>query len=166
MGGLTGSCAAAPVVATGTCSMSSDTNVTYVTRRFNATPEQVFDAWLDPRLLRAWMFEPPWGGMLRMRVDARVGGSFSFLERRNGRDHGVTGTYVEIDRPHRLVCTWRPMPEAATEERLELAVRPLAIGSEICLSHASVRTVAAGWNRMLQALGRALGGAKWSDPIR
>src|SRR6266545_1118793 len=59
-----------------------------VTRHFDASPERVFDAWLDPELIGKWMFGPALREeeVLRIVADARVGGSFSFLVRRQGQE--------------------------------------------------------------------------------
>ncbi len=59
-----------------------------VTRRFTASAERVFDAWLDTALLGMWMFGPPLRDeeVLRLTLEPRVGGSFSFLVRRQGQE--------------------------------------------------------------------------------
>jgi uncharacterized protein YndB with AHSA1/START domain len=64
--------------------------------RIAASPETVFDHWVDPARLATWMgrdiqLEPRPGG--RYRIDY------------NGSDI-ASGTFVEVDRPHRLVMTW------------------------------------------------------------
>ena len=39
--------------------MSTTQDITVcVTHRYNASPERVFDAWLDPKLIDGWMFGP------------------------------------------------------------------------------------------------------------
>jgi hypothetical protein len=61
--------------------------VARVTRQFNASAERVFDAWLSPDLIGRWMFGPNVRDeeVVRILVDARVGGAFSFIVRRGGR---------------------------------------------------------------------------------
>jgi uncharacterized protein YndB with AHSA1/START domain len=101
-----------------------------VIRRFNAPPERLYDAWLDRGMIRRWMFGPPLSEeLLGLAVDARVGGSFSFLVRRRGEeiDH-VAGRYLEIDRPRRLVFTWRIAREPDDESRIKT-------GSKLILTH-------------------------------
>src|SRR2546422_4474208 len=69
--------------------MSTKHDVTVrVTHRYNASPERVFDAWLDPKLIDGWMFGPSQRDeeVRRVTVDPRVGGSFSFLVRREGHE--------------------------------------------------------------------------------
>lgn len=72
-------------------------------RRFEATPEQVFDAWLDPANAPLWMFAHQSGEMVRAQVDPRVNGHFTFTDRIDGVEIEHAGTYVEIERPERLV---------------------------------------------------------------
>jgi len=47
-----------------------------VTRRYDAPPEQVFDAWLDPARARKFLFATPTGEMVRVEIDGRARGSF------------------------------------------------------------------------------------------
>lgn len=72
-------------------------------RRFDATPEQVFDAWLDPANAPLWMFAHQSGEMVQAQIDARVNGHFAFTDRIDGIEIEHAGIYVEIERPERLV---------------------------------------------------------------
>src|SRR5262249_60976491 len=47
-----------------------------VTRRFRASPERVFDAWLDPKTARKWLFAKAAGQNGSAEIDGRVGGGF------------------------------------------------------------------------------------------
>ena len=74
-----------------------------LTRRVAAPPEVVFRAWTDPKHLAEW-----WGpkGFTNpvCEADARVGGAIRIHMRApNGVVYPMTGRFVEIDRPHRLV---------------------------------------------------------------
>jgi uncharacterized protein YndB with AHSA1/START domain len=132
-----------------------------VTRRIDATPERVFDAWLDPQMIGRWMFGPALREeeVVRIELDARVGGAFSFVVRRQGKEIDHVGEYLEIDRPRRLVFTWGIRQEAPGGSRVIVDIAPLEAGCELTLTHDlhpdwadyASRTEA-GWTKMLNAL--------------
>lgn len=135
-----------------------------VQRRFEAPPERLFDAWLDPRNAGKWLFATPEGEMVRVEIDARVGGRFTFTDRRAGDDIEHTGEYLEIDRPRRLVFNFR-VPEFSDEStRIQIELAPAASGPEatlLTLVHEGVFAEYAarteeGWNGVLQGLATSL----------
>src|SRR5215472_15443364 len=71
----------------------------HVTRRLDASPERVFEAWVNPALLERWLAPIA-------EVDARVGGHFRLEIRKQGEVHVVTGEYREIIPSQRIVMTW------------------------------------------------------------
>jgi len=77
-----------------------------VRREIAATPEVLFDAWLKPESLGAWL-KPLHTRETRAETDPREGGTFSIVMVADESSVLHTGTYLEIDRPHRLVFTWR-----------------------------------------------------------
>ena len=48
-----------------------------ITRRFDAAPERVFDAWLDPAVSSRWLFATPTSENHTAEHDARVGGQWT-----------------------------------------------------------------------------------------
>jgi uncharacterized protein YndB with AHSA1/START domain len=76
-----------------------------VTHTFAASPEKVFDAWITGEKVREW-FAPGMGEMVRVAIDARLGGAFSFVQRRGMDDVDHLGKYIEFARPDRLAFTW------------------------------------------------------------
>jgi uncharacterized protein YndB with AHSA1/START domain len=76
-------------------------------RAFDASPEDVFDAWTNPVVLRRWWAAEPTWTSPGCEVDLRVGGRYVLRMRDDdGGIHAVGGEFREVSRPHRLVYTW------------------------------------------------------------
>ncbi len=75
-----------------------------VTRRFNAPPEAVYRAHLEPALIQQWMLGPDGWTMPVCRVEEKVGGKLHY-EWSNGEGHSfsLTGELLALDPPHRIV---------------------------------------------------------------
>ncbi len=115
-----------------------------VMHEFDASPERVFDAWLNPEIAGKWLFATPTGQMVRVGIDARVGGSFIFTDHRDEGDVEHVGTYLEIDRPRHLVFTFA-VPKYSTQlTRVTIDIRATASGCGIDLR----ATNAASWPRL------------------
>src|SRR5258708_23909050 len=103
-----------------------------VIQRFTAPPERVFDAWLDTAMLGRFMFGPTLRDeeIVRLSLDARVGGAFSFVVRRQGQEIDHIGRYLEIDRPRRVVFTWAVAPDPDDSSRVVIEIAALETGCE------------------------------------
>jgi uncharacterized protein YndB with AHSA1/START domain len=96
--------------------------VVRVSRRFEFPAEMVFDAWIEPGMARNFLFATPTGEMQEVEIDARVGGRFTIAERRPDGDAAHHGTYLEIERPRRLVFAYSTEPgQAATHVAIDIA---------------------------------------------
>jgi uncharacterized protein YndB with AHSA1/START domain len=132
-----------------------------MTRRFDASIERVFDAWLDPQKVGTWLFATPTGQIVRVEIDARVGGSFVITRREGNDDIEHVGNYLELDRPRRLVFTF-VVPKFSKEiTRVSIDLKPLPKGCELTLTHEGVLPewldrATEGWGGILTALAAAL----------
>ena len=134
-----------------------------VARCFTASPERVFDAWLDAKRAANWMFATRSGEMVRAEIDARVGGKYVFTDRRDGEDVEHTGEYLEIDRPRRLVFTFG-LPKVSPEpDRVTIEIVAQGTGCELTLTHEMKPEWAEyrdrtedGWSKMLAGLAARL----------
>ena len=74
-----------------------------IERRLAAGPDRVWRALTEAGALAEWF----WPERLRPTAvaDARPGGAFRIAA--TGSPMAVSGIYLEVDRPHRLVFTWR-----------------------------------------------------------
>ncbi len=140
-----------------------------VTRHVDAPPERVFDAWLDREMIGQWMFGPALRDeeVLRISIDARVGGAFSYLVRRQGTEIDHVGSFLEIDRPRRLAFTWGVAGQSQDESWVGIDLVPQGTGAQLVLTHHmhpkwadfAVR-VEESWSKMLDTLTSVLAKAK------
>lgn len=143
-----------------------------ITRKFDATAERVFDAWLDPEKVRAWMgmaladFGLS-GDVRRVEADARVGGRFTFSDMRDEGETVHWGTYRVVDRPRKLVFTWFTSEEEEQKgiSTVTITIEPegrnctLTLVHELSIEWAGYEErTAAGWARMLDMQARLLEG--------
>ena len=74
-------------------------------RIYDATPERVFRAWTDPKLVVEW-FKPRGGSGPSAEVDLRVGGKYRWGMELLGHSYYAVGEYIEVDPPKRLAFTF------------------------------------------------------------
>jgi uncharacterized protein YndB with AHSA1/START domain len=135
--------------------------VARLVRHFDASPERVFDAWLDPQVAGKWLFTSPTSETHSTLIDARVGGAWAITDRRDGTTYTAVGTYLEIDRPRRLVFEFG-MPQFSPEfSRVIVELAPEGEGCILTLSQepvpsAAVEATTEGWRQMLEALAASL----------
>jgi uncharacterized protein YndB with AHSA1/START domain len=136
-----------------------------VTRRFHASANQVFDAWLNRALLGEWMFGPAVRDeeIIHLSLTPKVGGSFSFLVERGQNEIEHVGRYLEISRPCRLVFTWTVTTDPVGS-RVIVEIEPGQTGCELTLTHElhpscaeQVGRTEEAWGKMFDALATALG---------
>lgn len=139
--------------------------VVRVNRRFDAPSSRVFDAWLDTAMLERWMFGPALRDeeIVKLTLDPRTGGTFSFVVRRQGREITHLGEYLEIERPSRLAFTWSTADSLPAVSRVTIEIISLGDGCELTLTHEMhpdwldyISRTEAGWAKMLDALAAAL----------
>jgi uncharacterized protein YndB with AHSA1/START domain len=96
--------------------------VVRIERTFDASAEEVFDAWTSPEVMRRWLHcEPDWDTP-EAEVDLRVGGKVRIVMRKpDGTEVKAHGEYTLIDRPHRLAMTWTFDDDPSNEQLLELS---------------------------------------------
>ena len=114
--------------------MTTDTALSLtITRHFAASPGQVFDAWLT----ETWS---KWIGPRDIRSEVtlhepKVGGRYRILMHRpDGVKMAVSGIYRTIERPSKLVFTWK-WDDGASETLVTLTFRAAGKGTDMTLLH-------------------------------
>ena len=134
-----------------------------MSRRFDATPERLFDAWTDPRLAQGWLFTTSESESHSAQMDLRVGGAWRIVDRRGGVDYTAIGEYLEVDRPSRLVFTFGMPQFSAAKNRVTVEIAPDGDGAAVMtltqegLPPEHAAAAEDGWAKMFEALGAGLG---------
>lgn len=130
-----------------------------VTRFLDASPERVFDAWLDQEHVGNWLFATSDGQMQRVEVDPQVGGEFVIAEQRGDVLAEHFGRYVEIDRSRRLAFTFSAEPSDENASLVTVEITPRGKGSDLRITHIMRAEWAdyadrtrSGWNMVLEGL--------------
>ena len=137
--------------------------VVRIERSFDASAEDVFDAWTSPEVMRRWFHcAPDWDTPVA-EVDLRVGGRVRVVMRKtDGTEVEAQGEYAVIDRPHRLVMTWTFDDDPSNEELIELSFSESEGATTVLMVNSGISTDRrrdaqdAGWRGCFDELDRAL----------
>ena len=139
--------------------------VVRIERTFEASAEDVFDAWTSPEVLRRWFHAFPEWNTPEAAVDLRVGGKVRVVMRGpDGTEAGMGGEYRLIERPHRLVMTWTFEDLPDNEQLIELTFSESEGSTTVVMVNSRISDDArrdsqdTGWNGCFNELQRALTG--------
>ena len=134
-------------------------------RTFDASPQEVFEAWTRPELLAKWA----WGSLSRdveAEVDLRVGGTYRLTTaRQDGEPWAFSGHYLEVVSGRRLAYTveWTaPMGYESDGERVSVELRRRGEQTEVIFVHEGIpeeaarRVHAEGWSNTFDRLAEVL----------
>jgi uncharacterized protein YndB with AHSA1/START domain len=136
-----------------------------IERTFRASADAVFDAWTSPEVMRRWLHAGADWETPEAEVDLRVGGRIRIVMRSpDGREAGMGGEFLLIDRPYRLVMTWTFDDILANEQLIELTFSETEGSTTVRLLNTRIATderrdsQKTGWDECLRELGRVLEG--------
>jgi uncharacterized protein YndB with AHSA1/START domain len=137
--------------------------VVQIRRRVRASAEEIFDLWTKPDLMVRWMSPFPGAVDCKASCDLRPGGAFSLVMTSQEESREVSGTYVQIDRPRKLVFTWTgPLTNNVTT-LVTLELNPRGDDeTDLVLTHERLPTPAMweghtrGWGHILDHLADAV----------
>jgi uncharacterized protein YndB with AHSA1/START domain len=140
------------------------THVVRIERTFQASAEDVFDAWTSPEVMRRWLHPGPDWATPEAEVDLRPGGKVRVVMRRpDGTEIESRGEYTLIDRPRRLVMTWTFGDDPANEQLIELSFSESDGSTRVLLVNSRISTEGRrdaqdwGWRGCLDQLERVVG---------
>ena len=131
-------------------------------RRVRAGAEQIFDLWTQPELMVRWMSPFPGAVDCKATCDLRPGGAFSLVMSSQESNRQVSGTYVKIDRPRKLVFTWMGPLTNNVNTLVTVEFNPCGDETDLVLTHERLPTPAIyeghtrGWGNILDHLADAI----------
>src|SRR5438045_4207353 len=131
-----------------------------VEREIPGPIDAVFDAWLDSAMMARWM-TPATDITVEASSNPVVGGRFRIVMKGRGQEIVHVGEYLVIERPLRLVFTWRSEPAGDTLVTVEFT-RVSDQRTRVTLTHERFATGEqrdlhrGGWTALLETLARAM----------
>ncbi|MDH4178022.1 MAG: SRPBCC domain-containing protein [Myxococcales bacterium] len=126
-----------------------------------AAPETVFRALTEPDLYARWM-GPEGSTTTVQEMNVVPGGQFAFVvSLPNGVSVRLSGTYLEVDPPRRLVHTWQVEGEEAVTT-VTIGLNPFDAETHVVLTHEGFTDEIdllrnkGGWEHQLDRLARLL----------
>jgi uncharacterized protein YndB with AHSA1/START domain len=134
-------------------------NLTEVTvsRTIPASPQNVFDVWMDPKSPGG-----PWFGSDRVILNPVVDGLFYLAMKHEGRTWPHYGRFLKIERPRVIEYTWMSEATQGAESIVTVTLEPRGEQTEVTLRHSGVpddemgRKHKDGWAWVLSALAEAI----------
>jgi uncharacterized protein YndB with AHSA1/START domain len=111
-----------------------------VTRLLKAPTQDVFDAWTDPSILKQWMCPDP-GMVGEATCEPVVGGEYRLVMIFEQGASVISGQYLEVEPPHRLVFTWLS-DRTAGPTQVTVTLRPEGDLTEMTILHERLATPA------------------------
>lgn len=108
---------------------------TKISRRFGVPAESVYDAFVELAKLRRFLYATKTGQVVRAELDARVGGKYVITDRRGHIDAEHSGTFLELDRPRRIVYTMFVPGYSKSPDRVTIDIAALVDGCEVSVTH-------------------------------
>ena len=131
-----------------------------LSRTVNATPEQVFNVWLD-----ATSPGGPWFGAERVILQPQPDGLFYHCVQHQNRPWAHYGRFTRIEKPRVIEHTWVSEATQGRETVVTLTLEPRGRGTEVTLRHSGVpddemgRRHKDGWGFTLDAIAKRFGPA-------
>jgi uncharacterized protein YndB with AHSA1/START domain len=103
-------------------------------RTIAASPEEVYDAWLDPKVPCN-----PWHNAARLDWSPKSGELWYFLQILEGNDYRPHfGRFAILDRPNRIQLNWMSRNTRGLESTVTVTLHPKGNETLLTLNHANI----------------------------
>lgn len=111
-----------------------------VRRTIRASAERLFEAWTQPEQLKKW-WGPASVECIDAKVDLRVGGRYRIANQfPDGKVLWIVGEFESIERPKKLVYTWRLESTEGLPERVTVTFEARGAETEVVVTHERIPT--------------------------
>lgn len=138
------------------------TELSLTTERVIAAPKsRVFEAWLDPAMLKRFMTPGPGMTVPTATAEAREGGRFEIVMQAGDDTLPHRGTYKEISPHDRIVFTWESPFSTEIDSTVTLDFAEDGAGTRVRLTHVRFPDAESrdrhegGWSAILASLDAA-----------
>jgi len=144
----------------------SDDKVLVIERQFAASCEKIYEAWTNPQVLQKW-WGPVGVTIPELELDVREGGQWTTTFHSDQMGHRtVSGKYLTLDPPNRLLFTWGWVidDERGHETEVEILLKPSGDGTHMTLTQKTFTEVENrdnhnhGWTSSFEKLDEILAG--------
>jgi uncharacterized protein YndB with AHSA1/START domain len=104
-----------------------------VARTIPATPEEVYDVWIDPKSPGG-----PWYGAAKAIVNVALDGLFYLALNHEGKTWPHFGRFVRLERPNVVEHTWMSEPTKGLESVVTVTLAKQGADTLVTLRHAGV----------------------------
>jgi uncharacterized protein YndB with AHSA1/START domain len=128
-----------------------------VTHTIPATPEKIYDVWLNPKSPGG-----PWFGSERCIINPVVDGLFYNLVKHENRLWPHFGRFTVLEHPHKIEHTWMSEATKGAESVVSITLEPRGDDTEFTLRHSGVpddemgHRHKDGWNWVLSMLAQGM----------
>jgi uncharacterized protein YndB with AHSA1/START domain len=132
-----------------------------------APPERVFDA-LASKEVTTWWVRPGVFDTREWTGDVRMGGAWRVSGMARGRPYALEGEFTEVDRPRKLVHTWRTVGAPGVPTTVAYLLEKVENGTRLTLRHSGFASretcinTCVGWETSFEQLARILAGVRGS----
>lgn len=128
-----------------------------ISRTFAASPEALFNAWIDPEVASRWLFASR-NRQTLVVSGQRVGTRFSILEWNEDRTLDHFGEFLEIEAPARLAFTLEVPERFPGMTHVTVEIAPYADGSAMTFTQVGVKKelTEEDWRQMFERLAEVL----------
>ncbi|MDR3388845.1 MAG: SRPBCC domain-containing protein [Rudaea sp.] len=134
-----------------------DFSIDAIPRTYDALPERVFRAWIDPASVKVWL-----AGGKNISIDPREGGLFYIEMPWQERIYPHYGRYLRVESPRLLEFTWVSEGSRGKESVVKIELTARGAKTELRLTHDGLpdeeqaKNHHGGWSGFLETLAERL----------